>query len=367
MEHRVNRGHHQWRVRWRGYGASDDTWEGEQNLRGNRQWKAFEVERKRSEATRTCLVKGCLAQQTESRCAKHRELHRLGMVIKRLCTGPRTRQKQSKVNQAIAKQNNLKEDNSPRASSPIEACTFPYCNEPQKTGSKRCVYHVEDTRLRQRILRLRKAGQDTQELVQERQRLAEEHGRELVDGRNKLVWEPVSSQIYDTYNEALTEAQGRQPAPEFGVERGRHRTRAGEPVELSCRGSDCGMRLRVQYQGEGYVILKNGQHKDGCTSLRVSYPWSPEQLSVLSKEFEKGRSFSVHYYLEKLQEAELQFGCTLNDVRSKCHAERVKLGRWDEKGAPALEDLYAIVSKYSQDLDDWESSVQCVIFTPVSS
>ena len=95
------------------------------------------------------------------------------------------------------------------------------------------------------------------------------------------------------------------------------------------------------------------EHIITLTLPRVSrILWTNQQLKLLHNEFGKGRSFTTKYLMRVLSQANLVLGCTESDIKKKCHAEYVKLGRCDNKDAPSIKELHSILSELEGPKDE---------------
>ena len=86
---------------------------------------------------------------------------------------------------------------------------------------------------------------------------------------------------------------------------------------------------------------------------------------IFDKEISTGKSFTCKYLMRVLKKSNLQLGCTEKDIQKKCHSEGVKLGRWDNKGTPTVNELYNIRSFLDADQEDDDRPPETLCLLPL--
>ena len=324
------------------------------------------------DGTRKCSIKGCEQKQQASRCQLHRELHSLCCQRSRLTknlqlkqpnrnsTGRKKRKGKSKgsnttkreiqaklkiLEQKVAELHTklqVQRTSDAKAASKSLFCTYKYtpCLNNRSANSKFCDYHSEAAKLRARKSRLDpNDSEGRKEITRQLQVLHDENSNS-----ERKKWVQISSHV--SQEEAFIAATDRRPAHEFGIERGQHRGRPNESITLLCRGSECDVERKVTCTDGSWTVYQYGQHGDHAPARRREYPWSKAQDEVLETEFKRGKTLTTKYLLRKLKQAGLDGDCTEEDIKRKCHAKQVQLGRWDNKGCTTLKELQDVVNLF---------------------
>ena len=167
----------------------------------------------------------------------------------------------------------------------------------------------------------------------------------------------------------MNSAMGRRPGHEFGVERGAHRGRTNEATTLMCRGEDCEVQRKIYQRDGSWLVHECGpeDHNGHEPVHRRAYPWTKEQEQVLDNEFRRGKTLTTKFLMRSLQTAGVANDCTEDDIRRKCHANQVRLGR-DRKGCATLEEIQQVIEIFSVAGDtDIPDDQLCVIPLPGDS
>jgi ubiquitin C-terminal hydrolase len=311
---------------------------------------------------RECSIKGCPKEQLTAKCERHTQLQSIAKKINKLKAMRMPANKRNKAIADLKKQRKAlhQQNETKNHTKRMQLCITKGCEAKQR--SSRCDYHAQLQDLSRDVYELKEVGGNRAIAIKEqRNELRQKHQ----DDTNTEVrlWRLLKSE--NTYKEALFTANGHRPEHEYGVERATHSDRPYEPTYLECRGQDCKFQRKIQrrkltpsslaQQQEYWDVYDDGpDHNDHghLPAQRISYPWSPEQEAVLTHQFAMGRSFTTTYLLRCLQIRGLVNGCTLEDIKRLCHANRVRISRWEQKDALKLKDLQDILTKMTHNNDD---------------